>query len=713
MKAAYTVKAGDTLNRIALKNNSTVSSLMALNPEIDDPNRIYAGQVLNMPANDEEVFSSAPATTVSGTAPCEDEYVEIVHVTGSDELYFLNQEELDELLQEEALIISGIEQLYCDIKDGDAPAECNNDQPQDSEGALKSVLQQQKQALVEELQALGVVGTSMQTTPKLTEIKRLRGNKHYTYVRSDKIANHWRSYRMDAKDRHRSEKWLTSKSINTEELRKAVEADFGVKFNVSFWKLDPESDFSKSVNQLHKEVSWSAWGDKQQTKEQLDETGFNASAEAQFMRFASGAGAFAEFTPSKGKVHLQAKADAQFSLAQGKATIEQAYPTNNESEIRIYYRKGGWNGPRTYETMGHFQARLAITASGYAGASALLAGNVHVDCSEGVPTLKGVASAPDSNDQGVNVAAEAFAGVRAGCELLGGLYWVDKLTRQSDWKNLCQVGEKVEGAAGVGVEAYLKLGFNDRSGKFFLRAHAGLVFGLGASGTFILDVNANELATMMRFVYNSLLKSDIRYLELFDDETYAFDQYIQLSLMALVKGLDYAGAATEYVTTELESIELLVRQFIQTQQSSLSQEEESLTLAENILEDLVKEEDSVFRHSPPEVKGPILNKLMYDFSWTPHWYDGRSTKVEAIRKILESFQSWRDFEESMLRMNAEGKVTPGVSETNAQKVFHYLDLEQHDYWLFKKKLENKTAIPDRPVQLDPFGACRDCRISRR
>ncbi|TBW45987.1 LysM domain-containing protein [Marinobacter halodurans] len=608
MASAYTVQAGDTLSRIAQKNNATVSGLMRLNPSIEDPNRIYTGQQLKLPGSHGQPLTASPATDVSESAPCADEYVEIVHVTGTEELLFLTEYDLNELIEEEKRVGGAIEKLYKDLQKDDAPTAGANGLPTDREGALTTAIQQEKDAAVKELQDLGIVSTTMQSTPKLTEIKRLKGNKHYTYVRSDKIANHWRSYKMTAKDRNRSAGWLTQKGIDTGKLREAVEADFGIKFNSSFWKLDPDSHFSKSLNQFYEEVSWSIWGSSENRQKNRDATGFDASAEAQFMRFAAGASASGEFKPIDGKVHLQAKASAQFSLAQGKASIEQAYPANDESEIRIYYHEGGWDGPLAYQSMGHFQAKLTISVSGYAGASALLAANVKVDCSEGVPSIKGIAGAP-ADDEGAYAEAGAFAGVRAGCEVLGGLYWIDKLTRQSDWKTICQIGEKVEGAAGIGAEAYLKLGFSDKSGKFFLRAHAGLVFGLGASGTFVFEVNVNDIASMMRFIYNSLLKTDLRYLEIFDNETNAFTQYVRISLLALSKGLDYASAAAEFTTSTVASVEIFVRNFIQAQQYGRAQEKEGEALAKNIQNDIARGENSVFLHSPPEVKGPILHKL--------------------------------------------------------------------------------------------------------
>jgi len=46
----YTVRPGDTLAIIAWRFNTTVSAILAVNPQITNPNLIYAGQVLNLPA---------------------------------------------------------------------------------------------------------------------------------------------------------------------------------------------------------------------------------------------------------------------------------------------------------------------------------------------------------------------------------------------------------------------------------------------------------------------------------------------------------------------------------------------------------------------------------------------------------------------------------------------------------------------------------------
>jgi len=47
---SYTVRRGDTLRIIAGRFNTTVDAILKVNPQITDPNRIYAGQVINLPA---------------------------------------------------------------------------------------------------------------------------------------------------------------------------------------------------------------------------------------------------------------------------------------------------------------------------------------------------------------------------------------------------------------------------------------------------------------------------------------------------------------------------------------------------------------------------------------------------------------------------------------------------------------------------------------
>lgn len=70
---AYTIQKGDRLGSLAKQYNTTVDQLMALNPQITNPNKIYAGDTLNLPGQIEyiepiEVVESAGAAPAAAAA---------------------------------------------------------------------------------------------------------------------------------------------------------------------------------------------------------------------------------------------------------------------------------------------------------------------------------------------------------------------------------------------------------------------------------------------------------------------------------------------------------------------------------------------------------------------------------------------------------------------------------------------------------------------
>lgn len=71
--SAYTVKYGDTLRKIAARNNITTSQLLAANPQIKNGNKIRAGAVITIPtvATSTSVVPApkVPTTTPTTTAP--------------------------------------------------------------------------------------------------------------------------------------------------------------------------------------------------------------------------------------------------------------------------------------------------------------------------------------------------------------------------------------------------------------------------------------------------------------------------------------------------------------------------------------------------------------------------------------------------------------------------------------------------------------------
>ena len=59
-------------------------------------------------------------------------------------------------------------------------------------------------------------------------------------------------------------------------------------------------------------------------------------------------------------------------------------------------------------------------------------------------------------------------------------------------------------------------------------------------------------------------------------------------------------------------------------------ERRSHELAHNVVVDLASEEASVFRHSPPEVKGMVLDNILYDCWVTPDLWGLMTSKPRPL-----------------------------------------------------------------------------------
>ncbi|MFO7528442.1 MAG: peptidoglycan-binding protein LysM, partial [Marinobacter sp.] len=322
----------------------------------------------------------------------------------------------------------------------------------------------------------------------------------------------------------------------------------------------------------------------------------------------------------------------------------------------------------------------------------------------GLPTLKGIAAR--KNGQKAGMEAGVFAGIRGGCEVAGELRWKDVLTEQREWDKLCTIGKKVEGALGAGAELDVRLEFSRATGKFYLNVHAGLVFGAGASGSFVLEIDTQKILRMLHFIYNALMDVDFRYLELFDQRTYAFDWYQRMGLYALGKGLSALEVANEFAGSIADE----VAAYVEAVFVNRHREKQSAEIAQNVLIDLQLKEDSVFLHSPPEVKGTVLDNILFDWWVTPELWSDDDVKIQAVNQILASFQGWRDFEETIVRMKPEGVARQSEFEANLERLFGFIGKNKSDQRLFMRGLHEQTAMAGRPVKLDPFGVCRICRI---
>jgi hypothetical protein len=196
-------------------------------------------------------------------------------------------------------------------------------------------------------------------------------------------------------------------------------------------------------------------------------------------------------------------------------------------------------------------------------------------------------------------------------------------------------------------------------------------------------------------------------LEIFDQHTKTFDWYQQLSLLALGKGITALDAAYEFASSSVYEI----AEYVEAVFSNRAREQNGTELAENVLNDMKLKEDAVFLHSPPEVKGIVLDNILYDWWVTPNLWSSNDIKIQAVNQILSTFQSWRDFEETVRRMNPEGTARPAEFQKNFNRLFDFVGIGETDRQLFSHQLRKTVAVSGRPVRLDPFKVCQVCGIA--
>ncbi len=80
----YSVKWGDTLGKIAARSGTTVTNLLAVNPQIHNASLIYVGQVINLPSG--VVVPPPPTKPTTTPSPSSDSF-KIVRITYKGGLY--------------------------------------------------------------------------------------------------------------------------------------------------------------------------------------------------------------------------------------------------------------------------------------------------------------------------------------------------------------------------------------------------------------------------------------------------------------------------------------------------------------------------------------------------------------------------------------------------------------------------------------------------
>lgn len=266
------------------------------------------------------------------------------------------------------------------------------------------------------------------------------------------------------------------------------------------------------------------------------------------------------------------------------------------------------------------------------------------------------------------------------------------------WTALCKLGVGAGAALGLGAEAMVKLKWSPRTGKFFFNLHAGLVVGAGASGEFGAEVDAGEFVTMVHCVYNALLEVDFRHVEGIEEN--AFGHLLRIGLYSLLMGVSIASIAAESVMMGERDLRMQLDKYFQSHRSEMERERLAIITAKNVLIDIEKGSINWILHAPPEVKGSLLDVLCSDYgpSFWDKYTSGFSVRERAILSIFELSQSWRDYQETVSRMNQTGDKASFVENrkrlVTLMRLFPSLRINVID-----QRLVSKTAVPNEPVRI--------------
>src|SRR5690606_15061951 len=142
--------------------------------------------------------------------------------------------------------------------------------------------------------------------------------------------------------------------------------------------------------------------------------------------------------------------------------------------------------------------------------------------------------------------------------------------------------------------------------------------------------------------------------------------------LGILTGTSHAAAAVRLGSEAAEQVFNDLRRFLAEHRSALERERLAISTANNVLKDLSNGESSWLKYSPPEVKGRLLDILCFDYG--PTFWDrftvGQNSREQAVVKLLQLSQCWRDYEETVTRINSTG--SKGSFDANRDRLLRLI-----------------------------------------
>ena len=231
--------------------------------------------------------------------------------------------------------------------------------------------------------------------------------------------------------------------------------------------------------------------------------------------------------------------------------------------------------------LGGMRATFELALGGFAGASVLACTDIEFNPEGGKLLARGTM---DKASAGVS----AFAGAKLDCDANGKLEWKNP-EDGGEFKEFCTVGCDGAIAAGAGAEAEFRIEFH--KGKFYIRAKAGVVCGVGATGKLEYEVDADLIWEFVQFVYHKVKDLRQDYALIIEDDAYEY----------LCAGLAwFANHSSANLNESYQSLGNTMRWW---RRAHLDMDDVPLLITQ------IDTEQRIVRFAPPPVRGRLLEML--------------------------------------------------------------------------------------------------------
>ncbi|AZE72290.1 hypothetical protein C4K00_2061 [Pseudomonas synxantha] len=458
---------------------------------------------------------------------------------------------------------------------------------------------------------------------------------------------------------------------------------------------------------------------------------------AQFMRFVSNFGASVEIDPSKQQFSIKGEGGGSLTAAAGIASFSIYAPDRIGWALTV---NPSDDGGVPFD-LGMMRLSLNVRLAAFIGATLQVEAQFQVVSSGDQQTVMGQPGRlrpfserrsraydfhqqMNSEDEGIKLSAEVFAGARAEGTLTGSLQWLKPtasgqknggiLETTGEYVDFCKIGPSIAGLAGVGAGLSFHCTFIN--GKFCFRFAASLCKGLGAKGSFICEVNGNTFLEFGAWLIYQLNERNYGFFRVMDEDAFeTYTNYCVMQMDMVERNIyEYYSNAKSSVDRVLEDFKEKVDELASEARRNVDASKRRNQLAKNI----IARESDLLRYTP-EAKGILLYLLTRHGKWDNidpgniEFLDRYGERKEAVLCVLRSIQTKREWLKVLSRVNSQGDSPgEGYSELDAveqheRSLVDFLKLgikdRDREFYKIKDKRSELAIIYDRLKDFSSYG----------